>query len=154
MNTLTYAANQIVFNQGEFPVSMFNIEKGKVGIFAKYGKEGQKELTVLGAGEVVGEMGLIEVYPRSATAVALEDNTVLTEITEDDLGEFFKDKPEKLLGIMKQLSQRIRETNEKYLNVCQVAYENAEAEKSGEEKSEWLKQQLNVICTEYEKQAL
>ena len=151
MNTLTFAANQIVFNQGDFPVSMFNIEKGKVGIYAKYGTEEQKEIAVLCAGEIVGEMGLLEVYPRSATAVALEDDTVLTEISEDDLSAFFKDKPDKLLEIMKQLSRRIRETNEKYLNVCRVAYENAQTEKTGEAKSEWLKSQISAICGEYEK---
>ena len=138
MNTLTFAANQIVFNQGDFPVSMFNIEKGKVGIYAKYGTEEQKEIAVLCAGEIVGEMGLLEVYPRSATAVALEDDTVLTEISEDDLGAFFKDKPDKLLEIMKQLSRR-------------VAYENAQTEKTGEAKSEWLKSQISAICGEYEK---
>ena len=154
MNTLTYAANQVVFNQGDFPVSMFNIEKGKIGIYAKYGTADQKCIDVLGAGEVVGEMGMLEIFPRSATAVALEDDTVLTEIGDEDLNDFFKDKPEKLLNIMKQLSQRIRETNEKYLNVCQVAYENAEAEKSGEEKSEWLKNQLKAICETYEQNAL
>ena len=153
MKTLTYAANQIVFKQGDFPVSMFSIEKGKVGIFAKYGEEGQKEVAVLCAGDVLGEMGMLEIYPRSATAVALEDDTVLEEITEADLTEFFKDKPDQLLKIMKQLSRRIRETNEKYLNVCQVAYENAQAEKNGEEKSEWLKDQIKAICDEYEKNA-
>ena len=153
MKTLTYAANQIVFKQGDFPVSMFSIEKGKVGIFAKYDVEGQKEVAVLCAGDVLGEMGMLEVYPRSATAVALEDDTVLEEITEADLTEFFKDKPDQLLKIMKQLSRRIRETNEKYLNVCQVAYENAQAEKNGEEKSEWLKDQIKAICDEYEKNA-
>ena len=153
MNTLTFAAYQIIFNQGDFPVSMFNIEKGKVGIYAKYGTDEQKEIAVLCAGEIVGEMGMLEVYPRSATAVALEDDTVLTEVSEDDLSSFFKDKPEKLLGIMKQLSRRIRETNAKYLNVCKVAYENAQTEKNGEEKSESLKAAINSICEEYLKNA-
>ena len=45
----------------------------------------------------------------------------------------------------------IRETNEKYLNVCRVAYENAQTEKTGEAKSEWLKSQISAICGEYEK---
>ena len=150
MNTLTFAANQIIFNQGDFPVSMFNIEKGKVGIYAKYGTDEQKEIAVLCAGEIVGEMGMLEVYPRSATAVALEDDTVLEEIDENELSEYFKNKPEKLLKIMKQVSARIRQTNAKYLNACRAAYENVQAETNGTEKSEWLKNQLETICKEYE----
>ena len=150
MNTLTFAANQIIFNQGDFPVSMFNIEKGKVGIYAKYGTDEQKEIAVLCAGEIVGEMGMLEVYPRSATAVALEDDTVLEEIDENELSEYFKNKPEKLLKIMKQVRARIRQTNAKYLNACRAAYENVQAETNGTEKSEWLKNQLETICKEYE----
>ena len=93
---------------------------------------------------------MIEVYPRSATAVALEDDTVLTEIGEDDLNEFFKDKPEKLLQIMKQMSERLRVVNQKYLNACRVAFENANAEAANAEKSEELKKEMDALYEEYE----
>ena len=95
-------------------------------------------------------MGMIEVYPRSATAVALEDDTTLTEIGEDDLNEFFKDKPEKLLQIMKQMSARLRVVNQKYLNACRVAFENANAEAANAEKSEELKKEMDALYEEYE----
>jgi CRP-like cAMP-binding protein len=69
-------------------------------------------------------MGLIEYWPRSATAVALEDGTVVTELGEDDLKEYLKDKPEKLLVVMRQLSRRIRETTQNYVNVCRTVNES------------------------------
>ena len=149
MKTLSFNANDIIFNQGDFSDVMYNIVKGKVGVYGAYGTEDQKEYAQLGANEFLGEMGMIEVFPRSATAVALEDGTELEEIGEAELSEYFRDKPDKLLKIMRQISARLRETNTKYLNACRVVYENAEAERNGTEKSEWLETQLEIICNEY-----
>ena len=43
--------------------------------------------SALYGGKILGEMGLLEHAPRSATVVVLEENTVLTKITEE---EFFR----------------------------------------------------------------
>ena len=150
MNTLTFNAGDIIFRQGDFPNTMYNIVKGKVGVYTDYETDDFKELAQLGADEFLGEMGMIEIYPRSATAVALEDGTELEEISEKELNEYFRDKPEKLLKMMRQISSRLRETNKKYLNACRAVFENAEAEANGTEKSEWLKEEIGIICKEYE----
>ena len=150
MNTLVFKKGDVIFRQGDYSEVMYDIAKGKVGIFADYETETVQQLAELKAGDFLGEMGMIEVYPRSATAVALEDDTTLTEIGEDDLNEFFKDKPEKLLQIMKQMSERLRVVNQKYLNACRVAFENANAEAANAEKSEELKKEMNALYEEYE----
>ena len=150
MNTLVFKKGDVIFRQGDYSEVMYDIAKGKVGVFADYETETVQQLAELKAGDFLGEMGMIEVYPRSATAVALEDDTVLTEIGEDDLNEFFKDKPEKLLQIMKQMSERLRVVNQKYLNACRVAFENANAEAANAEKSEELKKEMDALYEEYE----
>ena len=150
MNTLVFKKGDVIFRQGDYSEVMFDIAKGKVGVFADYETETVQQLAELKAGDFLGEMGMIEVYPRSATAVALEDDTTLTEIGEDDLNEFFKDKPEKLLQIMKQMSERLRVVNQKYLNACRVAFENANAEAANAEKSEELKKEMDALYEEYE----
>ena len=150
MNTLVFKKGDVIFRQGDYSEVMYDIAKGKVGVFADYETETVQQLAELKAGDFLGEMGMIEVYPRSATAVALEDDTTLTEIGEDDLNEFFKDKPEKLLQIMKQMSERLRVVNQKYLNACRVAFENANAEAANAEKSEELKKEMNALYEEYE----
>ena len=150
MNTLVFKKGDVIFRQGDYSEVMYDIAKGKVGIFADYETETVQQLAELKAGDFLGEMGMIEVYPRSATAVALEDDTTLTEIGEDDLNEFFKDKPEKLLQIMKQMSARLRVVNQKYLNACRVAFENANAEAANAEKSEELKKEMDALYEEYE----
>ena len=150
MNTLVFKKGDVIFRQGDYSEVMYDIAKGKVGVFADYETETVQQLAELKAGDFLGEMGMIEVYPRSATAVALEDDTTLTEIGEDDLNEFFKDKPEKLLQIMKQMSERLRVVNQKYLNACRVAFENANAEAANAEKSEELKKEMDALYEEYE----
>ena len=150
MNTLVFKKGDVIFRQGDYSEVMYDIAKGKVGVFADYETEKVQQLAELKAGDFLGEMGMIEVYPRSATAVALEDDTTLTEIGEDDLNEFFKDKPEKLLQIMKQMSARLRVVNQKYLNACRVAFENANAEAANAEKGEELKKEMDALYEEYE----
>ena len=124
MKEITFNKDQIIFCQGENASVMYDIISGKIGIFTDYQTEQEKKIAELDAGEVFGEMGLIEYWPRSATAVALEDGTVVTELGEDDLKEYLKDKPEKLLTVMRQLSRRIRETTQNYVNVCRTVNEN------------------------------
>ena len=151
MNTLVFKKGDVIFRQGDFSSVMYDIAKGKVGVFADYETERVHQLAELKAGDVLGEMGMIEVYPRSATAVALEDDTTLNEIGENELNVYFRDKPEKLLKIMKQVSARIREIDEKYLNACRVAFESAAAEAESTGKSEQLKEKMEAIYEEYEK---
>ena len=127
MKEITFNKDQIIFRQGDFATVMYDILSGKVGIYKDYGTETEKQIAVLKAGQTLGEMGMLEFYPRSATAVALED-TVVTELGEQELKEYFKNKPEKLLLLMKTLSQRIRETTQKYVDVCRAMSELREAE--------------------------
>lgn len=124
MKEITFNKDQIIFCQGENASVMYDIISGKIGIYTDYQTEQEKKIAELDAGEVFGEMGLIEYWPRSATAVALEDGTVVTELGEDDLKEYLKDKPEKLLVVMRQLSRRIRETTQNYVNVCRAVSES------------------------------
>ena len=146
MNNLTFKSNQVIFKQGSFGEGMFDIVSGRVGIYADYGTPDEKMVAELGSDEIFGEMGMIEVYPRSATAVALEDDTKLSEITEKEFADYFGDKPEKMLKVLRLLSRRIRETNQKYIDVCRAAYQNDQAEKQGAAKGDQLNKELDRIC--------
>ena len=149
MKEYIFNANQVIFKQGSYSECMYDIVKGKVGIFSHYGEQDEKKIAELGSDEIFGEMGMIAVFARSATAVALEDGTVVNEISEADLKEYFKDKPEKLLKIMRQLSGRLRETTQNYVNACRVVYETDENNKNGAEPSDWLAEQVRVYSEIY-----
>lgn len=145
-----YNKGDVIFRQGDYAATMYDICAGSVGIFADYQTEDEKQLAVLPAGEVFGEMGLIECYPRSATAVAMEDGTQVQEISSAEFSAYFKDSPEKVLSVMKQLSRRLRETTKNYQDACRTVYETVETEKKGEEKSSWLKESLKFFHEVYE----
>ena len=145
MKTIAFSAGDVIFREGDFRLSMYDILSGSIGVYLDYDSEQKKQLTVLRANQLLGEMGLIESCPRSATAVALEDGTTLREIDEAEFLEFFRNEPERLLQILRQLSARIRENTEQYQEVCRALSAKLEAERAGKEKSEALEQQLTEI---------
>ena len=97
MNSKEFKSGQVIFKQGDSELCMYDIQKGRVGIYSEYGTPAEKLIAELSIGEVVGDRGLLERTPRSATAVALEDDTILMEIREDNLKDYFLKEPEKLL---------------------------------------------------------
>lgn len=121
MNKKTYKKGDIIFRQGDASDSMFDIQWGAVGIYVDYGTDKEQKLAELEGDAFFGEMGMIDHAPRSATAVVLRNHTVLQEITEDQLGELFRDKPAKVLDIMQHLSHRLRKLTGKYMEACKTA---------------------------------
>ena len=152
METVTkiYEKGEFIFKQGEYASCMYDICQGKVGIIANYGEDGEKTLTELGEGASFGEMGMLEAYPRSATAVALEDGTEVRVVTAETFSSYFQNNPEKVYAIMTQMSRRIRALSNDYLEACRAVAETVEAEKTGAEKSSWLKKNLKKFCDAYD----
>jgi CRP-like cAMP-binding protein len=81
-------------------------------------------VTVLGAGSLIGEMGLIDGEPRSATCIAATDLSV-GKLSRTALAKLIKDKPavgaRLLLAISKRLSDHLREANRKLMTFTQVS---------------------------------
>lgn len=121
MTTKQCKAGEVIFREGTLGNTMYEIKSGTVAIYAAYGTPDEKKLTELEGDAFFGEMGMIDHAPRSATAVALKNHTQLQEITEDQLGELFRDKPAKVLDIMQHLSHRLRKLTGKYMEACKTA---------------------------------
>ena len=120
MSSRTYNRGEIIFRQGDNAEEMFDVLSGSVGVYVGYGTPDETKLTVLKAGEFLGEMGLIEAYPRSATAGAEEDGTRLNAIDSKEFSEYFQSRPARLLLIMRQLSDRLRDRTEDYRAACKI----------------------------------
>ena len=138
----SYQKGEIIFRQGDPAQSMFSIVDGRVGIYLDYGTEKEKKLTELFLDDFFGEMGLIDGAPRSATAVALERNTRLEEITEEKLGELFREDPPRVLMIMQTLSRRLRRLTKEYRTVCKAA---ADVTASGGQNAEELAETVDEL---------
>ena len=142
MKERRYSAGELVFREGEQQATMYEIQRGSVGVVRDYGTENETLLTLLKAGKLFGEMGLIEGAPRSATVVAREDDTVLEEISEEEFYSFFQNKPGHLLQLLRQLSARIRENTQTYEKVCRALAACETAGKDRPEKLEALSRAL------------
>lgn len=138
----TFKKNDVIFKEGTYQPTMFDIVSGSVGIYANYGTPEEKLLTTLNEEDFFGEMGMIECRPRSATAVALERETVLMEITQDEFSEYFKEKPAKVVAIMQHMSSRLRQLSKDYLEACRTIDQCMELETEKKPKSESLIQQM------------
>ena len=139
---------EVIFRQGDPGESMYDIFSGRVGIYAGYGTANEKLITELKAGDFFGEMGLLDKAPRSATVVALED-TLAYVISEADFNDYFIKQPEKALIIMRQLSQRLRQRTEDYVEACRAVHDVLEGEKQGKPRSKKLMDKLNSIFEVY-----
>lgn len=150
MNTRTFNKGDVIFKQGEFSREMYDILSGSVGIYVGYGSDNENQLTVLNKGDFLGEMGVIEAYPRSATAVAAEDGTQLKVIGIEDFSDFFKAQPERLLAIMRQLSQRLRDRTADYEAACKVLEGLKETRREPEKRAKSLLERAKRFVAFYE----
>ena len=141
-----FKKGEVIFREGQIEICMYDILYGRVGIYANYGKPNQTMLTELFAEDFFGEIGLIEVRGRSATAVALEE-TAVNHITQETFGDYFRNKPSQVLAIMQHMGHRIRQLTDDYLEACQTL---AEVSGGGLEKNSWLKEKIHKFSKVYQ----
>ncbi|MDO4531413.1 MAG: Crp/Fnr family transcriptional regulator [Bacillota bacterium] len=145
-----FSRGEVVFYEGDFETCMYHLQKGSLGIYANYGTPEEKLLTELHAGEmaILGEMGFLESKPRSATAVALED-AQLRVITRVTFAMYFKENPVAVMQIMQNMSKRIRDLTEDYLDACRAVTEAMESRRAGEPEG-WFSKKFDKYIRDYE----
>ena len=107
---LICAPGQIIFQEGEPGEAMFLIRSGYAAI-VKGEFDAPIVLACRGAGELIGEMALLENLPRSASVVAL-DEVYLYHVTRDDFQRMLSHSTKLNLGLLRKLSSRLREADE------------------------------------------
>ena len=130
----TFSSGEIIINEGDMGSSFFRILDGRAYVFSNYGKKDQFQLAVLDAGEYVGEMAILEEYPRSATIVA-SGHTRVVEIPADDMGSYFEENPDQILELMKHLGGRIQAMNKDYNDAQALLKELRESDQNKNKKT-------------------
>jgi signal transduction histidine kinase len=97
---------EIILREGQPGDALYVIWSGRVVAFMG-DVESPTILGYRGAGEIVGEMALLEKQPRSATVVALTDLRLLA-ISQENFYNLLKSEPALGLSIMEVLSSRLR----------------------------------------------
>lgn len=97
--------------QGEVADVMHVITSGQVRVERTHPDLlGSIMLAELGPSEVVGEIGVLDGEPRTATVIATEDTDTL-EISAGDLARVLLDHPEVTLALLQVVSRRLRDTD-------------------------------------------
>ena len=118
-----FAAEEVIFREGEPGDGLFVVMSGSVRI-SKRSATGEEALAIMEASAFFGEMALIDYLPRAADAIA---NTAvdsffiplsaLRTLLESNHQLAFK----VLYALCEVLTQRLRETNERFMSVFTIA---------------------------------
>ena len=114
MQRVTFGKGETIFSEGEPSVFCYKVLSGSVEIFlsdpSSPSKRNSASVAICGPGEIIGEMGVIEDAPRSATAKATE-LTVCMSYSADEIVSLLVDEPREALAYVRTLIRRIRQTN-------------------------------------------
>ncbi len=109
MQTINLKAGDTIISQGEDGNTAFLVVSGSVQV--SVGKETKaKTVATLVAGDVFGEMALIEPGPRSATVKAVTDAQCVAT-TYDEFIPLMQNDPQRAITFMGSLVRKVREMN-------------------------------------------
>jgi signal transduction histidine kinase len=103
-----------IFREGDRGDGLYVIGQGSVQIAHVAGAEVRHVFSTLGAGEIFGEMAVIEDQPRSATALAAAD-TRLYFFARDEMRALLQNSPGLAFNMLHMVSRRLREFNQRHL---------------------------------------
>lgn len=103
--------NEYLFREGDASEAMYVIKIGKLAVLKA---KGNSEITLaeLGPGDMIGEMAFFDAKPRSASARAIVDTTII-ELPFRALNAQFKTFPEWTKAIMRTVNNHLRSANQK-----------------------------------------
>ena len=106
-----FAEGEVLFKEGDPSGHVFRLVSGAVEIFREL--DGERILLgTVGAGQFIGEMGVVENRPRSATAQAA--SAVEVEIfTPTEFLDQIAGSPQTARELIHRLSQRLREADDR-----------------------------------------
>ncbi|HVT36282.1 MAG TPA: DUF1003 domain-containing protein [Nevskiaceae bacterium] len=105
------AAGTTLFHAGEPGESLYIVNRGEIELSIR-DTTGQKiSLAVVGAGQVFGELALLDRGPRSATAVSLIESELL-ELRRDELELLFRKSPGAALSLLAAMGHMTRKADE------------------------------------------
>jgi len=111
MDSVKIAKGGILFKEGDEGEHVYVIVDGKLKLGTSSGDGRENLLSILGPGEMFGELSLFDPGPRTSTATAVTDAKLLS-LSHEKLIPWLKGNPEVSLHLLARLAQRLRRTNE------------------------------------------
>jgi CRP/FNR family transcriptional regulator, cyclic AMP receptor protein len=111
MHRADIARSERLFGEGDVGDKLYVVLDGKIKLTRTAADGRENLLSVIGPGEMFGELSLFDPRPRTQTATALTD-TRLAALDHQALRDWLTDRPDMALHLLRGLAQRLRRTNE------------------------------------------
>jgi CRP-like cAMP-binding protein len=102
---------QILFKEGDSGDRLFVVVDGKLKLGTTSNDGRENLLSILGPGDMFGELSLFDPGPRTATATAVV-NSKLLALAHDQVIGWVKEHPQVSLQLLGRLAQRLRKAND------------------------------------------
>lgn len=109
--TINLAAGDTLFERGDAGDGCYWLRRGVLAVSVASANGEQRILAILGPGELVGEIAMIDGLPRSATVRAVRD-CVLSFVSRAAFTEVLNRHPEVHRDIVTTLAARLRQSDE------------------------------------------
>jgi CRP/FNR family transcriptional regulator, cyclic AMP receptor protein len=106
----TFKTGDFLMKQGEEGIGLFIIISGKVRVVKTNENHATVEISSNGPGDVMGELAVIDGFPRTADVIA-EEKTVCLCLTSWEFKSFLGAHPEVAMEILPTVVARFRETS-------------------------------------------
>lgn len=104
-----FEPGSVLFEEGATSEGVFWIESGRIHVHARDASGAERRAGRVSAGEFLGEMGVLESLPRSATAVAAT-RVVACKMSPENFTELLRRSPSAVLMVIDALCERARRT--------------------------------------------
>ena len=111
MTEVKLSRGEHLFNEGDDGDCLYVVLDGKMKLTRAAADGRENLLSVLGPGEMFGELSLFDPRPRTSTASAVTD-AILASLRHDALRPWLKERPEVSLHMLRALAQRLRRAND------------------------------------------
>ena len=111
MDSVKISKGGILFKEGDEGEHVYVIVDGKLKLGISSGDGRESLLSILGPGEMFGELSLFDPGPCTSTATAVTDAKLLS-LSHEKLIPWLRGNPDVSLHLLARLAQRLRRTNE------------------------------------------
>lgn len=113
----------IFISQDSKPDVIYLLYRGLARAFRNTDEGKEINLSIIGEGEIIGEMGAIENLPRSASVETIKETEVFL-LTKENFINLLKTHPVISIHLLKSLSKRLRNLTEKMEGVMAKSIED------------------------------
>ncbi|MBM7530549.1 Crp/Fnr family transcriptional regulator [Brevibacterium luteolum] len=101
----------VLFREGDSGNELYIVSTGKLKVGRESPDGRENLLSVVGPGEMIGELTLFDPGTRSTTVTAVSQ-TELLSLEHNDLMTWLEERPQAAMNLLRALAQRLRRTND------------------------------------------